>query len=173
MKKYDATIMVVEDDVNDQFLVERAFRKIGVTDPIQVVGDGAEAIAYMMGEGKYSDREKFAYPTFIITDLKMPRADGFAVLEFLKGNPEWAVIPTIVLSASSDLDDIKKSYMLGASSYHIKPHSSEELQKQLEVINAYWKTCQVPEVDITGKQLRTDSEGKLGERFPQAGDIPA
>ena len=173
MKKYHATILVVEDDPNDQFLIEKAFRKIGVTDPIQVVGDGAEAIAYMMGEGKYSDRKKFAYPTFIITDLKMPRADGFAVLEFLKGNPEWAVIPTIVLSASSDPDDIKKSYMLGASSYHVKPQSAEELRNQLAVINAYWMTCQVPEVDVTGKQLRTNSEGKLGERFPQAGDEAA
>ncbi len=170
MKNYHATILVVEDDPNDQFLVERAFRKIGVTDPIQVVGDGAEAIAYMMGEGKYSDRAKYAYPTFVITDLKMPRADGFAVLEFLKGNPEWAVIPTIVLSASTDLDDIKKSYMLGASSYHLKPQSPQELENQLAVINAYWMTCQVPQVDITGKQLRTNSVGKLGERFPQAGD---
>jgi CheY-like chemotaxis protein len=170
MKKYHATIMVVEDDANDQFLIERAFRKIGVTDPIQVVGDGEEAIAYMMGEGKYSDREKYTYPTFIMTDLKMPRADGFAVLEFLKKNPEWKVIPTIVLSGSSDLDDIKKAYMLGASSYHIKPQSHEELRNQLAVINAYWMTCKVPQVDITGKQLRTDSEGKLGERFPQAGD---
>src|ERR1041385_8734520 len=112
MRKYHATILIVEDDQNDQFLIERAFRKIGVTDPIQIVGDGVEAIAYMMGEGKYADRAKFAYPTFIITDLKMPRADGFAVLEFLKSNPQWAVIPTIVLSASADLDDIKKSYML-------------------------------------------------------------
>src|SRR3954463_6532049 len=110
MKKYHATILVVEDDPNDQFLIEHAFRKIGVTDPIQITCDGAEAIAYMMGEGKYADRQKFAYPTFIITDLKMPRADGFAVLEFLKANPEWAIIPTIVLSASTDLDDIKKSY---------------------------------------------------------------
>jgi CheY-like chemotaxis protein len=172
VKKYYATILVVEDDPNDQFLIERAFRQIGVTDPIQIVGDGEEAIAYMMGEGKYSDRARFAYPTFIITDLKMPRGDGFAVLEFLRGNPQWAVIPTIVLSASSDLDDIKKSYMLGASSYHVKPHSAEGLREQLSVINAYWVTCQVPEVDTTGKQVRTDSEGKLGERFPQAGDEP-
>ena len=170
MKKYNATIMVVEDDPNDQFLIEHAFREIGVTDPIQYVSDGAEAIAYMMGEGKYADRTKFAYPTFIITDLKMPKADGFTVLEFLKGNPEWKVIPTIVLSASPDVDDIKKSYMLGASSYHVKPPTAQELRHQLKVINDYWMTCQVPEVDITGKQLRTDSKGKLGERFPQAGD---
>lgn len=172
MKKYNATVMVVEDDPNDQFLIEHAFREIGVTDPIHYVGDGAEAIAYMMGEGKYSDREKFAYPTFIITDLKMPGTDGFAVLEFLKSNPQWKVIPTIVSSASSDLDDIKKSYMLGASSYHIKPNTAEELRQQLAVINAYWMTCQVPQVDITGRQLHTNSHGKLGERFPQASDGP-
>src|SRR4051812_35711750 len=124
----------------------------------------------MMGEEKYSDRKKFAYPTFIITDLKMPRADGFAVLEFLKGNPQWAVVPTIVLSASSDLDDIKKSYMLGANSYHVKPHSQEKLEKQLSVIHNYWMSCEVPEVDVTGKQVHTNSCGKLGERFAQAGD---
>jgi len=170
MKKYHATIMVVEDDPNDQFLIVQAFKKIGVTDPIQIVGGGAEAIAYMMGEGKFSDRQKYAYPTFIITDLKMPKGDGFTVLEFLKGNPQWKVIPTIVLSASSDLDDIKKSYMLGASSYHIKPQSHDELRNHLAVINAYWMTCQVPEVDSTGKQLLTDSVGKLGERFPQEND---
>lgn len=170
MKKYHATIMVVEDDPNDQFLIERAFRKIGVTDPIQIVNNGVEAIAYMKGEGKYADRKKFAYPTFIMTDLKMPLSDGFAVLDFLKSNPEWKVIPTIVLSASSDLDDIKKSYMLGASSYHVKPHNQEELQNQLAVINAYWMTCQVPQVDATGKQLQTDSSGKLGERFAQANE---
>jgi CheY-like chemotaxis protein len=167
MKKYHATIMVIEDDPNDQVLIERAFRIIGVTDPIQIMPDGAEAIAYMKGEGKYSDREKFEYPTFVITDLKMPRKDGFAVLEFLKSNPAWKVIPTIVLSASSDLDDIKKAYMLGASSFHVKPQGFDALQNQLAVINAYWITCQVPEVDISGKQLPTESEGKLGERFPQ------
>jgi CheY-like chemotaxis protein len=170
MKKYHATIMVVEDDSNDQFLIEQAFRKIGVKDPIQIVGSGAEAIAYMMGEGKFSDREKYAYPTFIMTDLKMPSGDGFSVLEFLKGNPQWKVIPTIVLSGSADLDDIKKSYMLGASSYHVKPQSHEELRHQLKVINDYWMTCQVPEVDSTGKQLHTDSAGKLGERFGQDDD---
>ena len=65
-------------------------------------------------------------------DLKMPRADGFTVLQHLKQNPEWAIIPTVVFSTSSDLDDIKKSYMLGASSYHVKPTTMEELRKHLK-----------------------------------------
>ena len=172
MKKYFATILVVEDDKNDQMLIERAFRDVGVAGPLHVVGDGAEAIAYMMGEGKFADRSKFAYPTFIMTDLKMPRKDGFAVLEFLKGNPEWAIIPTVVFSASLDRDDIKKSYMLGASSYHVKPQDYEGLRVQLAALHAYWLTCEVPEVDVSGKQLSTDSEGKLGERFIQPCDEP-
>jgi CheY-like chemotaxis protein len=167
-KKYHSTILVVDDDPNDLIFIERAFRAIGVTDPVHTVSGGEEAIAYMMGEGKYADRSNYAYPTFITTDLKMPRADGFAVLEHLRNNPEWAVIPTVVLTSSRDLDDIKKSYMLGASSYHVKPSSTEALRHQLKVLHDYWVTCEVPEVDSTGRQLRTSSEGKLGERFPQA-----
>ena len=167
MKKYHATILVVDDDTNDLALIEGAFRAVGVTDPIHTVKDGREAIAYMMGEGKYSDRSRYAYPTFIMTDLKMPGSDGFAVLDHLKNNPEWAVIPTVVLSASRDLDDIKKAYMLGASSYHVKPNSPSELRCQLKVLHDYWMTCEVPEVDSTGRQLPTDSTGKLGERFAQ------
>ena len=170
MKKRTPTILIVEDDPDAQFMLVRGFKKIGVTTPIHMAGNGLEAIAYMMGEGKFANRSKFAYPTFIMTDLKMPGADGFAVLDFLKKNPEWAVIPTIVFSASSDLDDIKKAYMLGASSYHIKPGSSEALLHQLEVLHAYWVTCEVPLVDRSGKQLHTESHGKLGERFPQPED---
>ena len=168
MKHYYSTIMVVDDDANDLFLIERAFRAIGVTDPIHTINGGQEAIAYMKGEGKFSDRNVYAYPTFITTDLKMPGADGFAVLEYLKKNPEWAVIPTVVLSSSHDLDDIKKAYMLGCSSYHVKPSSTDGLRAQLKVLHDYWLTCEVPEVDSTGRQLRTDSVGKLGERFAQA-----
>jgi CheY-like chemotaxis protein len=170
MKKGTPTILVVEDDPNDQFMLTRGFKKIGVTTPIHMVNNGLEAIEYMMGKGKFANRAEFAYPTFIMTDLKMPGADGFAVLEFLKGNPEWAVIPTIVFSASSDLDDIKKAYMLGASSYHIKPGSPDALIHQIQVLHDYWVTCEVPLVDRTGKQLHTESRGKLGERFLQPED---
>ena len=159
--------MVVDDDPNDLIFIERAFRAIGVKSPIHTVTGGREAIAYMMGEGKFADRAAYAYPTFITTDLKMPEADGFAVLEHLKNNPEWAVIPTVVLTSSRDPDDIKKAYMLGASSYHVKPSSTEDLRHQLKVLHDYWVTCEVPEVDSTGRQLRTDSAGKLGERFVQ------
>jgi CheY-like chemotaxis protein len=167
MKKYHSTILVVDDDANDLVLIEGSFRAVGVTDPIHTVNGGKEAIAYMMGEGKYSDRSVYAYPTFITIDLKMPGRDGFAVLEYLKKHPAWAIIPTVILTSSRDLDDIKKAYMLGASSYHVKPNSLGELRQQLKVLHDYWMTCEVPQVDSTGHQLPTDSKGKLGERFAQ------
>jgi CheY-like chemotaxis protein len=167
VKKYNATLLLIDDDEDFLLFVERAFRQNGVTSPIHQVHDGAEAIAYMMGQGKFSDRRTYEYPTFVMTDLKMPRADGFAVLQHLKGNPEWAIIPTVVFSSSADLDDIKKSYMLGASSYHVKPHSMTKLREHLDILHKYWMTCETPEVDPSGRQLRTDSSGKLGDRFSQ------
>jgi CheY-like chemotaxis protein len=168
MKKYDATILLVDDDADFLFFVERAFRKNGVKSPIHQVHDGTEAIDYMMGEGKYADRATYEYPTFIMIDLKMPRADGFTVLQHLKSNPEWAIIPAVIFTSSADLDDIKKSYMLGASSYHTKPFSPDALRQQLKTLHDYWMTCETPQVDITGRQLHTNSVGKLGERFEQA-----
>lgn len=167
MKKYNATILLVDDDADFLTFVERAFRINGVTGPIHSVHDGAQAIAYMMGQGKFADRKTYEYPTFIMTDLKMPNADGFAVLQHLKNNPEWAIIPTVVFSGSSDLDDIKKCYMLGASSYHVKPHSMAKLREHLDILHKYWITCETPEVDNTGRQKRTESHGKLGDRFEQ------
>lgn len=165
MKKYHSTILIVDDDPNDLLFIEAAFRASGVDAPIQKISDGEDAIAYMMGEGKYSDRDTYAYPTFITIDLKMPKADGFSVLQHLKKNPEWAVIPTVILSSSRDLDDIKKAYMLGASSYHVKPNTQEALQAQIKVLHDYWMTCEVPEVDRSGHQLPTKGRGKLAERF--------
>jgi DNA-binding response OmpR family regulator len=130
----------------------------------------------MLGEGKFADRGVYAYPTFVTIDLKMPGKDGFAVLEYLKKNPAWAIIPTVILTSSHDLDDIKRAYRLGASSYHVKPISIDALCQQLKVLHDYWMTCEVPEVDIDGHQLATYSKGKLGERYAEfdgADSMPA
>jgi len=173
MTRYEKTILVVEDDPNDRDLIEMAFRGVGVTGPIHLLSDGEQAIAYMMGEGPYADRHKYAYPSFITTDLNMPIADGFAVLEHLKANPEWAVIPTVVLSSSTDPDDIRTAYLLGASTYHFKPADFEELKCQLKILHDYWMTCEIPEVEPSGRHIRTNSLGKLGQRFTQPSPAPS
>ena len=167
MKKYHNTILVVDDDPDDLVFIEKAFRAMGVKDAIHTIRGGGEAIAYMMGKGKYSDRGLYAYPTFITVDLRMHDVDGFAVLEHLQKNPEWAIIPTVVLTFSRDLNDIKKAYMLGASSYHVKPDTTGELRQLLKVLHDYWMTCEVPETDSTGRQLSTNGQDKPGERVGQ------
>ncbi|MBA4146723.1 MAG: response regulator [Verrucomicrobia bacterium] len=170
MKNAKFTILAVDDEANDQLLITRAFRKNGVTCPIHWVSSGEEAIAYLKGSGEFADRARFAYPSFIMTDLKMPNGDGFSVLQHLKSTPEWAIIPTMVFTSSRDLDDIKRSYMLGAGSYIVKPSDFEKMRHLLGVFYAYWMECETPQTDSGGKRLDTDSEGKLGERFGNQDD---
>jgi CheY-like chemotaxis protein len=167
MGKQKNDILLVDDDLSDIELILRAFKACGVSSKISYVTDGLQAIAYLLGEGIYSDRDQYPYPSFIITDLKMQGIDGLGVLEHLKANPAWAIIPTVVLSSSEDPDDIRNAYLLGASSYHVKPDKYENLCYLVKTLYAYWMTCAIPDVDITGKQLITDSKGKLGERFKQ------
>jgi len=165
MKTKNITILAIDDSKDDQELITRAFRENGVTCPINWVDCGEEAIAYLKGEGQFSDRSRFAYPSFVMTDLKMPRGDGFSVLQYLRSTPEWAIIPTVVFSASADLDDIKRSYMLGAGSYLVKPTDFAVLREFLKALYSYWLWVETPATDATGKRLHTESEGKLGERF--------
>lgn len=167
MKRDRPTILVVDDDPNDLLLIQSAFRAAGVTSGIQTASSGDEAVAYLLGEGRFSDRGTHVYPDFVITDLKMPNGDGFAVLEHFKRNPDWAVIPTVILSGSQDNDDIKKAYLLGASAYHVKPSSPLALRTLVKALYDYWLMCEVPAVDRSGKQLATDSAHKLGQRFGQ------
>jgi CheY-like chemotaxis protein len=169
MKRTSPTILVVDDDPNDLMLLQSAFRAAGVTSRIQTAASGNEAVAYLSGEGKFSDRNAYVYPDFVITDLKMPDGDGFAVLEHFKENPEWAVIPTVVLSGSQDNDDIKKAYLLGASAYHVKPSSPLSLRALVKVLHDYWLTCEVPEIDRSGKQVESDGTHKIGQRFASGG----
>jgi CheY-like chemotaxis protein len=165
MKKTNPTILVVDDDTNDLFLLQAAFKAAGVTSKVQTAESGHEAVAYLKGEGKYADRSVYGYPDFVLTDLKMPGLDGFAVLEYLKKNPESAIVPTVILSGSQDNDDIKKAYLLGASSYHVKPSAPGELRMLVKVLHDYWMLCEAPAVDVDGKQVATNSTHKLGERF--------
>ncbi len=170
MKTKNISILAIGDSKDDQLLITKAFRLNGVRCHISWASSGAEAIAYLKGDGQFSDRSRFPYPSFILTDLKLPHRDGFSVLQHLKSTPELAVIPTVVFSASADLDDIKRSYMLGASSYLVKPSDFTEMRRVLQVFYDYWLECETPEIDPSGKRVDTDSKGKLGERFSHQGD---
>ncbi len=162
MKKTNPTILIADDDGNDLMFIQRAFRAVGATSQIQTVDGGVEAIAYLNGEGKYSDRSLFAYPDFLITDLKMPEVNGFGVLEYIKRNSKAPVILAVMLSGSADDDDIGKAHSLGASAYHLKPSSPAALRILVKVLHDYWMQCEFPESKRTDT---ADGLHKLGARF--------
>jgi CheY-like chemotaxis protein len=170
VRRNNPSILVIDDDPNDLMFVQSAFRAVATGSVVQTASGGEEAIAYLSGEGKFSDRSIYAYPDFVITDLKMPNGDGFSVLEHFKRNPEWAVIPTVVLSGSQDNDDIKKAYLLGASAYHVKPSSPAALRLLVKALHDYWLMCELPEVDRSGKQVETSAAHKIGQRLVRGGE---
>ena len=105
---------------------------------------GAEGIAYLTGEGIYADRTTYPYPQMIIMDLKMPRVNGFEVLQWLKHNPELMVIPTMVWSSSADPSDVKLAYCLGANSYLSKPTDYQKFKEMVGDLFRFWDHCLKP-----------------------------
>lgn len=165
MKRADLVILIVDDDLNDRAMFERAFRKNGVQGTIRSVESVAVAMAYLHGEDQYADRVKFPFPSLLITDLKMPREDGFAFLQQIKSNPQGKMIPILVMSGAVDADDVKRCYTMGASCYLEKPGNPDELCRVLKLFYDFWRECHVPQIDTHGVQISTEHRGKLGARF--------
>src|SRR5688572_12299591 len=95
------TILQVEDDPNDVFLLQHALTKVGVANPIQVATDGQQAIDYLKGEGRFADREKYPLPCLVLLDLKLPHVMGLNVLKWIRQRPGSALV-VIMLSASGE-----------------------------------------------------------------------
>ena len=134
-----ATILLVEDDANDVFLMERAFNKARLANPLKVVRDGEEAISYLQGEGIYADHDEYPMPLMILMDLKMPRRSGFEVLEWLQMQPaELREIPVVVLTSSNELPDVEKARRLGAKSYLVKPGQLGDLVQMMLRLQGFW-----------------------------------
>src|SRR6267154_5919432 len=104
-------VLLVEDDLNDVFLVKRAFKSAHIPNPLQIVTDGEEAINYLRGDGKYADRGAYPLPKLIVMDIKMPRLSGFDVLEWVKGDGKpLRRIPIVIVSSSDNPEDINRAY---------------------------------------------------------------
>lgn len=126
------TILLAEDNPDDVLLVKMALAKAGVTGPIHVVRDGAEAIAYLQGAPPFEDRAAHPLPRLLLLDLKMPRLNGFAILEWVKTRPELSLMVVAVLSGSEWPHDLDRAYALGAHFYILKPFDFQVLAEKLE-----------------------------------------
>ncbi|HEU5125708.1 MAG TPA: response regulator [Verrucomicrobiae bacterium] len=121
------TILLVDDNEDDIFIMRTVFRKVGISNPVQVLTNGEEAIHYLSGEGAFADRERFPLPAIILLDLNMPRVNGFEVLNWIRKQPGLKRLIVEVLTASSRPGDVERAFDAGANSYLVKPSRMEEL----------------------------------------------
>jgi CheY-like chemotaxis protein len=138
MPNRNHAILLVDDDPNDRFLIRRAFQRLGIGNPLFEVSDGAEAIAYLAGEQKYADREKFPYPGVLLLDLQMPRVDGLEVLQWIRTELAAPGLLVIVLSRVDEIRMVNRAYALGANSFLTKPGNEQDLESLIKAFRDYW-----------------------------------
>jgi CheY-like chemotaxis protein len=137
-------ILVAEDDPNDLELLRHVASDHGVEVDFQPAHDGEQVIDYLRGEGEFRDRTQHPIPDIVVLDLKMPRANGFEVLQWLRQQPGLARLPVVVLSGSGLESDIEEAYRLGANTYFTKPGQLTKLRKIIGSLIDYWRRSERP-----------------------------
>jgi CheY-like chemotaxis protein len=133
-----ATILLIEDDPNDVFLMKRTLKKAEIVNPLQIATDGQEAYDYLSGVGQFADRVLFPLPSLVFLDLKLPYKSGFELLQWIQGESRLDTSLVVVLTSSSEERDIEKAYKLGARSFLVKPPTSEMLLELMLSLKDYW-----------------------------------
>ncbi len=127
MSAIESSVLVVEDNSDDLFLLQRAIKKAGLDPRLQIATDGQQAVDYLSGTGKYADRAAFPIPRLILLDLKLPYLDGFDVLAWMRADPGLRELPVVILTSSSEDRDRKRAEELDAKAYLVKPPSPDML----------------------------------------------
>ena len=132
------TILLVEDNEDDAFFMQRALRAAGVENPVQLAEDGQQAIDYLAGAGPYADRTRTPLPFLVILDLKLPFKSGHEVLAWIRAQPALRSLIVLVLTSSSEPVDLRSAYAAGANSYVVKPPTSQALLGLAQAFKLWW-----------------------------------
>ena len=132
------TILLVEDNPNDEMLTIRALKKNNIMNEVIVARDGVQALDYLFAEGKHEGRDLSNQPQVILLDLKLPKVDGHEVLKRIKADQRTRLLPVVILTTSTEDQDIISSYQLGANSYIRKPVDFDQFIKAVGQLGLYW-----------------------------------
>jgi CheY-like chemotaxis protein len=131
-------LLVVEDREEDVQLIKRGLKKAAVVNPVFVVRDGAEAREYFQGVGKFCNRAEFPLPGLVMLHLKLPKSDGFELLQWIRQRPQWASLRIVALTSSTNIYDVNRAYELGADSFLVKPLEVENHQVMMRTLGSFW-----------------------------------
>jgi CheY-like chemotaxis protein len=137
-------ILLVEDNEDDVFLMKRALRAAGVTNPVYVVETGQHAIDYLSGAPPYQDRSKHPMPVIVFLDLKLPLMSGHEVLAWIRAQRHLEGLTVVVLTSSNEPSDVRRSYSLGANSYLVKPLTAQQLVDLAKAFKWSWLQTAAP-----------------------------
>jgi CheY-like chemotaxis protein len=146
------SILMVDDIEDNLYLMRAAFRMAKAEHPLQEARDGEAAIAYLKGEGHYSDRNQFPLPTVMLLDLNMPKKNGFEVLAWVRAQPGLKRLMVIILTASMRGEDVERAFDLGANSFLVKPLGLDELTAMLRCLCDWIQFNQYPSLDEAGSK---------------------
>jgi two-component system response regulator len=132
------TILLVEDNADDEELTIRALKKNNVTNSLVVARDGVEALDFLFGTGAYTGRDTALLPGLVLLDLKLPKIDGLEVLRRIRADPRTRRMPVTVLTSSREEQDLIKRYDLGANSYIRKPVQFDQFTEAVRQLGLYW-----------------------------------
>lgn len=132
------TILLVEDSLQDIEIFRRAFRNGSMSQRLEVVRDGEEALDYLYRRGKYGNGHSSPRPAVIVLDLNLPKIDGVEVLRQIKSDPCLRSTPVIILTASPRDEDINRCYQLGVNTYIQKPVEYERFIQMMRAVQDYW-----------------------------------
>ena len=134
----EKVILLAEDSPDDEMAFKHAFRQSGFDNPVIVVRDGDETIAYLQGKGRFADRDNFPLPKALILDLILPKRTGWQVLEWLRSQPEFNDLFVVVLTGSFQPGDLQNAYEMGANSFLRKPCRSQDLVELADAFPEHW-----------------------------------
>ena len=131
-------ILLVEDSETDAKIALEAFNRAKIKNKIYIVENGKEALDFIYHKGEYEDTKRFPRPDLILLDIRLPKVNGFEVLEKIKDDPQYNFIPVVMLTSSKAEEDIIKSYENGASGFIQKPINYKKFVEMVDGFNFYW-----------------------------------